>query len=405
MKTMPTAAPTRPRRVARRGLATAFALAVVGNLGADRDRRASRPSRDESATGRCDHPDGACTAYRAGRSYAPARTWKLVREARLVVTRPRGRALTGGLPCRCCPRRGERFDADRRRRDRSHRAPGEGDIRGEPLLASGRRRPQDLPAVVVEATFACSGGNGGVCGDDVNVVWTSDPRLEPGGSVIHDTFFVDAVLRTGLVLASPSPRTLVVWRRRATDPAGEPGYKDIPLSQMPETAQYAIAADVRNDRVFVVTSTGLVATIRRASTREPSVEYHNVSLDGGSFSAAWAGGGRIALWGKDGLGSIDTRTWTTDSVADGVTGALATPYGMAAWTARRDGVSVYRPDGSRRLHVLDGTRVMAARAIGAYVYADTDVNTRYSIDLRTGRTVGPLSVRTQLVGPSFVAIP
>jgi hypothetical protein len=262
------------------------------------------------------------------------------------------------------------------------------------------------PAVVVEATVTCSGGSGPICGDDVDIVWTTDRRLEPGGAVIYNGFFVEAALRTSLVLtASEGPRTLVVWHGTPAKPADEPATQEITLSNMPESSQYAIAADVRNDRVFVVTNTGLVATIRRTSTRAPVVEYHDVELNGGSFSAAWAGSGHIALWGQDGLGTIDTRTWTTHAVADGVTGAVTTPQGIAAWTKGQDGVSVYRPDGSRRFHVLDGTRVTAARAIGAYLYADTDVDTRYSIDLRTGKTVGPLGTRARIIGPSFTVIP
>ena len=56
---------------------------------------------------------------------------------------------------------------------------------------------------------------------------------------------------------------------------------------------------------------------------------HSVALKDRQFKAAWAGAGRIALWGEDGLGTIDTRTWTTHAIAPGVTGAVATRYGIA----------------------------------------------------------------------------
>jgi len=263
------------------------------------------------------------------------------------------------------------------------------------------------PALVVDATLACFSGGvpGGVCGDDVNVLWTSGRRVGRGSSVVYDGLFVDGALRAGLVLASSeAPRALVLWQPTA-QPAVESAFHPLALSKMPEKSPYAIAVDVLDDRVFVVTSTGLVATIRRASTRKPLVQYHSVTLNGGSFTAAWAGSGRIALWGQDGLGTIDTRTWTTHAVADGVTGALPTRFGIAAWTSGPDGLSVYRPNGTRRFNVLEGTRVTAARAIGTYVYVDTDVDTRYSIDLRTGRTTGPLVTSAQIIGPSFVTIP
>ena len=79
--------------------------------------------------------------------------------------------------------------------------------------------------------------------------------------------------------------------------------------------------------------------------------------------------------------------------------------GIAAWTDGPDGLSVYRPDGSRRFRLLEGIRVTAARAIGAYLYVDTALKTRYAIDLRTGKSVGPLKTSAQIIGPSFVTDP
>lgn len=40
------------------------------------------------------------------------------------------------------------------------------------------------PALVVNASFGCFSGGvpGGVCGDEVDVAWTNDPRLYPGGT-------------------------------------------------------------------------------------------------------------------------------------------------------------------------------------------------------------------------------
>jgi len=122
-------------------------------------------------------------------------------------------------------------------------------------------------------------------------------------------------------------------------------------------------------------------------------------------SAAWAGSGRIALWVEDGLGTIDTRTWKTHAIAADVTGAVATPYGIAAWTKTTDGIGVYKPDGTRRFQRLQGKQITAARAVGPTLYADTAANTRYSIDLRTGKTTGPLSTIARIITPSYVVIP
>ena len=57
------------------------------------------------------------------------------------------------------------------------------------------------------------------------------------------------------------------------------------------------------------------------------------------------------------------------------------------------------------LRLIDGTDVTAARAIGAYLYVDTALKSRYAIDLRTGTSVGPLRTSAQIIRPSFVTIP
>jgi hypothetical protein len=255
------------------------------------------------------------------------------------------------------------------------------------------------PALVVAASFGCYSGGvpGGVCGDEVDVAWTNDPRLYPGGTEIYDGWSVDQALRTEVVLSADSPNWI------GLEPLAPNPYIELP--GMPDKAQFQVATDVLNDRVFVVTSTGQIARISRASTAEPRVDYHSVELSGRAFNATWAGAGRIALWGEDGLGTIDTQTWTTHSIAAGVTGVAATRYGIAAWTGGPDGLNVYRPAGTRRLRLLEGTQVAAARNVGAYLYVDTALKTRYAIDLRTGASVGPLKTSAQVIGPSFVTIP
>jgi len=180
---------------------------------------------------------------------------------------------------------------------------------------------------------------------------------------------------------------------------------DVELARMPSYAPFRVVADIAHDRLFAISSAGLVAEIDRIA-RTPRVRYHRVDLNGRPFEAAWAGAGKIALWGRDGLGTIDVSTWSTRAVASGVTGALATPYGLAAWTAdAADGLTVYRPDGTRRLRVLVGKRIHAAVAVGDYLYADVGAGARYSINLRTGKVVGPLPNDATIVTPTLVSIP
>jgi hypothetical protein len=276
-----------------------------------------------------------------------------------------------------------------------------GDVYAEQLYwLRGEGVTRRSPALVVEASLACASGGvpGGVCGDEVDVAWTTDPRLRAGGGDIYNGFAVDQPLRREVVLSAETPKGIVLEPLALDDPY-------IELPGMPDKAQFRVVTDVLNDRVFVVTSTGRIARVSRASAAEPRVDYRSVELNGRPFEAAWAGAGRIALWGADGLGTIDTRTWTTHAIAPGVVGVIATRNGIAAWTDSPDGLSVYRPDGNRRLRLLEGTQVTAARAIGDYLYADTRRNARYAIDLRTGRVVGPLETRARIIGPSFVTLP
>jgi hypothetical protein len=181
---------------------------------------------------------------------------------------------------------------------------------------------------------------------------------------------------------------------------------EIELTRMPRDAPFDVVSDVARDRAFAISSGGLVAEIQPLFdvTRRPRTRYHRVDLNGRTFEAAWAGGGKIALWGEDGLGTIDTRTWKTRSVARDVTDAVATPLGLAAWNKNSaDGLTVYRPDGKARFRGLVGKRVSIAFAVGDYLYPDAD-NARYSIDLRTGQVVGPLR-RARIIVPDLVSIP
>lgn len=221
----------------------------------------------------------------------------------------------------------------------------------------------------------------------------------------------DGALREGLVLVW-SPTTLGVWGDGLGGSYGN--LIGIDLPRMPLSAPFRVVADVAHDRLFAISSAGLVARIDHLlgtpepdyGGRKPAVSYHRVALNGRPFEAAWAGSGKIALWGQDGLGTIDIRTWRTRGVAPGVSGVVATPFGLAAWSNDpAEGLSVYSPDGSRRLRVLVGKGIHAARAVGSYLYADTEANTRYSVNLRTGKVTGPLPNDAVIIAPTLVPIP
>jgi len=175
---------------------------------------------------------------------------------------------------------------------------------------------------------------------------------------------------------------------------------------------YQLVADVAHDRLYIPSTSGLVTEIDQLGGRH-TISYHPVTLKDASFGAAWAGQGRIALWGEDGLGTIDTRTWTTNAISTDQM-ALPTPFGIVAWTYDAPGgISVFRPDGSRRFTVFadttipswGGVRGLGPIAVGPYLYVVAGDHHRYAIDLRTGHLVGRTRDGVRLAAPSYVPIP
>jgi len=249
------------------------------------------------------------------------------------------------------------------------------------------------PELLVGVTFGCWSLG---CGNEYTIVGSG------GSSGYEGEPETVAALREGLAFAYVPTKVYVYG----------PDYGlgndiDIELPRMPTSAPFQLVADVAHSRLFAVSSAGMVAEIDRFGDlrRKPRVRYHRVALNGRPFAATWAGAGKLALWGKDGLGTIDTRTWSTQAIAPGVTGAVATPFGLATWTADpADGLTVYRPDGRRRLRVLAGKRIHTTVAVGGYLYADV-ADDRYSVDLRTGKVTGPLSRDARILAPDLVAIP
>jgi hypothetical protein len=169
---------------------------------------------------------------------------------------------------------------------------------------------------------------------------------------------------------------------------------------LPAATAFTVAADTYRDRLFVLSAGGLIAELDHVA----ELSYHSVTLSGRPFQAAWAGRGRIALWGADGLGLIDTRDWSAHAVAPGVTDVVATPRGLIAWNRNgNDGLAVYRPDGSLRFRRLAGKAVQSVVSLGVYAYVTA--GDRYSVNLRTGRVSGPLVSSAQVVVPDIVDIP
>ena len=105
------------------------------------------------------------------------------------------------------------------------------------------------------------------------------------------------------------------------------------------------------------------------------VSYHHVALNGEPFEAVWAGQGTIAIRGGDGLGTIDTRSWTTHSIAPEA-GAASPPSYPTAPTDRR-------------------------RPLPLRLHADN----RYAVDLAAGRVAGQPRVDAHLAVPSYTVLP
>ena len=109
-----------------------------------------------------------------------------------------------------------------------------GEVYAEELYwLRGEGNNRRSPALVVGAVLACASGGvpGGVCGDEVDVAWTNDPRRYPGGTDIFDNFAVDQALRTRVVLTSDNPKGIVLEPREPGDSAIDPY---IELAGMPD---------------------------------------------------------------------------------------------------------------------------------------------------------------------------
>jgi hypothetical protein len=247
-------------------------------------------------------------------------------------------------------------------------------LRGERL--TGRN-----PALLVPLSYDCDSGG---CGYDFEPLAGGSYSGGPTGTPQF------ATLENGFVFAR-GPQHVQTYD-------GD-NIKAFTLPQMPGRAPFWIVADAARDRAFLISSGGTVAEIDHP-VRKPTVTYHPVTLGGLPFRAGWAGQNTIALWGQSGLRTINTNDWTVRTITPNPTDAVMTGEGIAAWTADpADGLSVYRTDGTRHFTVLSGSTVHTARAVGQFLYVNT-TDARYAINLRNGKTFGPLRSDATPIGPS-----
>jgi hypothetical protein len=257
----------------------------------------------------------------------------------------------------------------------------------------------DTSGKLVLEGFDCgSAGNG--CGSVYAVLDSGVRTIQVDGGTL-------SVLPEGLLVPNGADDVFFY-------PSMKPRYFD--LRPLPDNAPAAWVTDTMRRRIYVVSSGGMVAQIDRLGRRKPRVSYHPVDLNGHSFEADWAGQGRLALWGEDGLGTIDTRTWTSHAISADVRSALTTSHGIVAWRYGTAGVRVYRQDGSLRFTVLSD-KVIPGDTInpwlppssgppivaGPYLYVWADH--RYTIDLRTGRVIGRARPDARIATPSYISIP
>jgi hypothetical protein len=192
---------------------------------------------------------------------------------------------------------------------------------------------------------------------------------------------------------------------------------DLEIEVALDPATFAsMAVDAHRNRVFLVSSTGVVAVV---SLRTRRVQYHSVVLPGeigGDVSgddawkvrwadrAAWAGAGRLAVWGPSGLTLIDTRDWSARLVDQTATDVAVAPNSVVSWSRKAaTGLTVYAPDGSVRFRALAGRTVLGVGVSARYAYLTG--GGRFSVDLRSGRVTGPLRSRATLVLPNLLDLP
>jgi hypothetical protein len=173
---------------------------------------------------------------------------------------------------------------------------------------------------------------------------------------------------------------------------------DTPGDFVGRTRSPGLAIDLLGNRAFVVGAGEPIAQVDLSST---SVSYHGGSrtlakaIDGPQRWAAWLGNGMLAVAGSDfsvqtdaqgrmrqtvtpsGLSLIDTRTWSARALQPDASTAMVvgdsllaygSGYDSASDTITGSGLTIYRLDGTTRLHVLARTPVNDVQANGRLAY-------------------------------------
>jgi hypothetical protein len=133
------------------------------------------------------------------------------------------------------------------------------------------------------------------------------------------------------------------------------------------------AVDARRERMFVVSPTGRVAIV---NLKTLAIATRAVALppgagpDGGS-GVAWAGSGRLALWGRNGLSAIDTRYCSARLVDPQAREMQVSSNALVTWNGETaTGLAVYSADGTLHFRALGDRKVTDVGVTARYAYVD-----------------------------------
>jgi hypothetical protein len=177
---------------------------------------------------------------------------------------------------------------------------------------------------------------------------------------------------------------------------------------VPQSA--GLALDPAGDRAFVAGTGARLATVDLDTMR---VRYHRLRnpaktrTRGGAIvssdrRALWLGHGRLAVTGHDyvsgsgrrvetspsGVHMVDTRRWTSHTIAKRASAARIAAGRLLVYAPRHTpgaGLGIYSRDG-RRLHQLFGNRALDVQVAGRYAYAIGERAVRV-VNVRTGKVL------------------
>ncbi|HEV2713174.1 MAG TPA: hypothetical protein VGU26_08765, partial [Gaiellaceae bacterium] len=135
---------------------------------------------------------------------------------------------------------------------------------------------------------------------------------------------------------------------------------------------------------------------------------------GGVRNGLWLGDGRLAVWGEDtvrvgaeaaettpaGLRVIDTNDWTLRTI-DAKAWDAAYAGGTLLASYRRDGLTAFDLDGTRRYHLFDGEALGVVATFESRAFVAFDHKPMHVLDAITGRVVGTRTSYPRLLDASF----